>query len=89
MSNEPGTADDGAKSSESSESIGTCLMLEDGSLILRLRATSGPDAPVDVAGVVGSATLTYACSDPAYGEILEHVKPIRPGETKLVAPWPD
>ncbi|MBA4076413.1 MAG: hypothetical protein C0508_15330, partial [Cyanobacteria bacterium PR.023] len=73
MSNEPDTADDG------DEFIGTCYMQDDGALILRLRATSGPDAPVDVAGVVGSATITYALNDPAYGEILEHVKPIRPG----------
>lgn len=71
------------------ESIGTCFMQDDGTLILKLRATSGPGGATDSAGVVGSATITYACGDPAYGEILEHVKPISPGETKLVAPWPD
>ena len=71
------------------ESIGTCFMQDDGSLILRLRATGGPCASGEPVDVVGSATIIYACNDPAYDQILEHVKPIRPGETKMVAPWPD
>ncbi len=71
------------------ESIGTCFMQDDGTLILKLRATSGPGGLDGAAGVVGSATITYECAHPSYLEILEHVKPISPGETKLVAPWPD
>ena len=83
MSKEQGTAN------SDFESIGTCFMQEDGALILRLRAIAGPGRPGEAIDVVGSATITYACNDPAYDEILEHVKPIKPGETKLVAPWPD
>ncbi|MFA6208666.1 MAG: hypothetical protein WCT03_26800 [Candidatus Obscuribacterales bacterium] len=65
------------------QTIGTCYMAADGALILKLRATEGPG------GVVGTATVTYECAHPAYLEILEHVKPIVPGQTKAVAPWPD
>lgn len=80
MSNDKSTA---GSDFESLSSIGTCYMAADGSLILKLRATEGPG------GVVGSATITYECAHPSYLEILEHVKPICPGETKSVAPWPD
>jgi hypothetical protein len=42
MSSEQGAAENDF------ESIGTCFMQDDGSLILRLRATGGPVAPVNL-----------------------------------------
>ena len=70
-------------SDSGSESIGTCFMQEDGALVLTLRATGGPG------GAMGTALVTYNRGHENYGEILAHVQPIKPGETKSVAPWPD
>lgn len=58
-------------------------MQDDGALVLSLRATGGPG------GAMGTAVVTYKCGDENYAEILAHMQPIKPGETKSVAPWPD
>jgi hypothetical protein len=64
-------------------SIGTATMLRDGTIVLDLRAASGP------AGPKGDARLTYPPGHPQYREILEHVGGLRPGETRNVPPWTD
>lgn len=63
-------------------SIGTASMEPDGTIVLRLiaRRQNGP---------LGEGVLRYAPSNPQYHEILDHVGPIKPGETHPVAPWPD
>lgn len=63
-------------------SIGTCSMEADGTIVLRLRA----EAP---GGIVGHALLKYPPDHPEYQSILDHVGPLKPGETKSVRPWPD
>lgn len=64
------------------ESIGSARMLEDGTLVLDLRAT-------DAAGRVGDARLYYPKSHRQYREVLEHLGPMKPGETRPVPPWPE
>lgn len=54
-------------------------MLPDGTLVLNLRAQTGP--------ALGDAQLTYPPSHAEYSKILEHVGPIAPGQTKPVKPW--
>lgn len=63
-------------------SIGSARMLEDGTLILDLRAT-------DASGRVGDARLYYPKSHRQYREILDHLGPMKPGETRPVPPWPE
>ena len=63
-------------------SIGTASMEPDGTIVLRL-ITQRQNGPL------GEGVLRYAPSDPQYHEILDHVGPIKPGETRPVAPWPD
>jgi hypothetical protein len=63
------------------EPIGTASMEPDGTIVLRLVARER--------GVRGEGVLRYAPSDPQYLQILHHVGPIKPGETRPVAPWPD
>jgi hypothetical protein len=64
------------------ESIGTATMEADGTIVLHLFAR-GPG------GMHGQGVLRYPVSDPKYKEILEHVGPLKPGETRPVRPWPD
>ncbi len=64
------------------ESIGTATMEADGTIVLHLFAR-GPG------GMHGQGVLRYPVSDPKYKEILEHVGPLKPGETRSVRPWPD
>ena len=56
--------------------IGQATMLADGSIVLDLYRP----AP---------ARVVFAPSDPRHREILQHIGEIRPGEQKVVAPWPD
>jgi len=63
------------------ESIGTASMELDGTIVLRLVARQR--------GMSGEGVLRYAPSDPHYPGILRHVGPIKPGETRPVAPWRD
>jgi hypothetical protein len=56
-------------------------MLPDGTIELSLRA-EGPG------GIVGHGRMTYAPSDKDYQMVLEHLGGLKPGETKLVPPWP-
>lgn len=61
--------------------IGTAKMLADGTLVLALRA--------ETESAVGHAEFQYAKDDPEYARILKHIGGIKPGEEKLVLPFPD
>ena len=54
-------------------------MAPDGTITLYLRATGG--------GAVGDGMAVYPPSHPKYGEVLEHLGGLKPGETKPVPPW--
>jgi hypothetical protein len=64
------------------DSVGEARMLEDGTLVLDLRATDG-------AGRVGDARFYYPKSHAEYREVLDHLGGLKPGESKPVPPWPD
>jgi hypothetical protein len=58
-------------------------MKPDGTIVLQLRAE------IPASGAIGDAQLEYQPGHPRYGEVLEHIGGIKPGEEKLVPPWPD
>ncbi|MGC4121459.1 MAG: hypothetical protein QM765_44165 [Myxococcales bacterium] len=62
--------------------IGTAKMLEDGTIVMWLRAT-GPG------GMVGDAEVKYPKTHPNYFEVLRHVGGLKVGEQKPVPAWPD
>jgi hypothetical protein len=68
--------------SDAPESIGVASMESDGTIVLRLRAT-------DPGGQIAEGFLRYPPTSPDYNAILSHVGPLRPGETRPVAPWRD
>ncbi len=59
--------------------IGSATMEDEGTIVLDLRA--------EIDGVIGDARFTYLTSDANYPAILEHLQPIKPGESKLCPPW--
>jgi hypothetical protein len=61
--------------------VGTAAMQDDGSIALRLRATSD-GKPYD-------GTITYKVSDRAYDNVIRHLGGLRPGETREFRPWKD
>lgn len=61
------------------EAIGSATISEDGIIVLTLHR--------DADGNRAMAQLTYAPGDPGYDEVLNHIAPIKPGETKLVLPF--
>jgi hypothetical protein len=62
--------------------IGVCWIEEDGTVVLDLRRTAD--------GINISMPLQrFPRTHPRYEEVLRHVGPLRPGEVKLVEPWPD
>ena len=65
------------RSAEAAPSIGTATMLEDGTVLLQLRAT-GPG------GMVGDALLRYPPSDPNYAAVRAHLPALRPGGSVFV-----
>jgi hypothetical protein len=75
--------DQSGESKEKTEpSIGVATMKDDGTIVLRLRATT-------TQGSVGETSLVYPPSHPDYQKILAHIGPIRKGQTVPVKPWPD
>jgi hypothetical protein len=67
------------------ESIGMATMLDDGTIVLDLRAeTDDTSAP----RTTGHARYVLAPSDPRYAETIRHLGPMKPGETRSVPPWP-
>jgi hypothetical protein len=62
--------------------IGICWIEEDGTIVLDLRRTAD--------GInISMPPQRFARTHSRYEEVLRHVGPLRPGEVKLVAPWPD
>jgi hypothetical protein len=64
-----------------SESIGMATMRPDGTVVLQLRAQTGP--------IIGDGLFTYPPNHPQYKDILAHIGGIEPGESKPVPPWPE
>jgi hypothetical protein len=64
------------------DSIGIATMLQDGTIVLHLRAE-------DKNGTLGDAQLIYPPSHSQYEAILSHLGGLKPGESKSVPPWPD
>jgi hypothetical protein len=62
--------------------IGTATMLEDGTIILDLVAEGS-------GGERGHGRFTYPTTHKQYAEILKHLGGLKPGESKLVPPFPD
>ena len=61
-------------------SIGTATMLEDGTVLLQLRATRP-------GGMLGDALLRYPPSDPNYAAVRAHLPALRPGRSVSVPPF--
>ena len=40
-------------------------------------------------GIHAHTRLVYPPTHPAYADVLEHLDGLKPGESKLVPPWPD
>jgi hypothetical protein len=64
------------------KSIGAAWLETDGTLVMQLRAETPGKA-------LGDALLRYKPDDPAYHRMLDHVGPLKPGETKPVPPFPE
>lgn len=62
-------------------SIGSATMKPDGTIEMMLRAEGE-------GGIVGDALLIYPPSHPQYKEILTHLAPMKPGDSKPVPPFP-
>jgi hypothetical protein len=62
--------------------IGSARMLDDGTIVLDLRA-EGPK------GTLGDMRLVYAKSHKDYAMVFKHLGGLKPGETKPVPPWPE
>lgn len=70
-----------AASAKKLKSIGVAWLEKDGTLVLQLRAESP-------GGATGDALIMYKPTDKLYNKILQHIGPLRKGETKFVPPWP-
>jgi hypothetical protein len=62
-------------------SIGVATMEADGTIVLQLRA-EGPGR------TVGHALFRYPTTHAQYQSTLKHLGGLKPGEGKLVPPWP-
>lgn len=69
------------KSAKEPDVIGSARMLDDGTVVLDLRAEDG-------SGVRGRGQLRYPPSHKDYQMVLDHVGGLRPGEEKPVPPFP-
>jgi hypothetical protein len=76
-----GTAEETTTMTQPTESIGTATMQADGTVVLQLRAQTGP--------TVGDAQFSYPPSHPQYQQILDHLGGLAPGQSKPVPPWGD
>ncbi len=72
----------GRRESPLPASIGEARMLEDGTLVLDLRAE-------DASGRRGDARRVYMKDHPRYRAVLDHLGGMKPGESKPIPPWPD
>jgi len=62
------------------ETIGSAKMLPDGTIALQLRGETN--------GIISENYFEVHPDDPRYKEILRHIGSIKPGQEKLVSPWP-
>lgn len=62
--------------------VGVATMLPDGTIHMRLRG----QLP---GGGVAEGEVDYQPDSPDYQQVLEHLGGLKPGETKLMKPWPD
>jgi hypothetical protein len=62
-------------------SIGSATMSADRTVTLRLRAE-------ERGGILGEGVLVYRPGSRYYKEVLDHIGGLKPGQTKLVPPWP-
>lgn len=63
---------------KTNETIGVATLLNDGTLVLELRA----DGPA-----TGDARFTYAPTDPHYAQVKRHLGDVQPGQTVAVKPF--
>lgn len=61
------------------QTIGAAEMKDDGTITLQLRAV-GP-------GFLGDSTIKYLPTQKEYDQVLSHLGPLRPGQSKWVTPW--
>lgn len=61
--------------------VGEAWLDENGSIVLRMRRTSD--------GIDVDSTKHYKAGDKYYDEVWKHLGGLKPGEKKLVQPWPD
>src|SRR5450830_1594432 len=61
--------------------IGTATMLLDETIVLYLRAETD--------GAIGHAQFKYVKGDEKYCEILKHIGGLKPGQEKVVLPFPE
>ncbi|WP_338760162.1 hypothetical protein [Massilia sp. METH4] len=61
--------------------IGAARMLDDGTIVMDLYMRHGE--------AVGHGQATYRKDHPEYARVLKHLGGLRPGEEKLVPPFPD
>lgn len=71
-----------AVTSPAQRPIGDAKMVDDGTIQVWLRA-EGPG------GLHGDSFLTISPTDDRYQQWLHHLGGLKPGESKLVPPWPD
>jgi hypothetical protein len=71
-----------ADNSAESKSIGTAEMKQNGTIVLLLRPESDD-------GSVGNVIFAYSPDDNDYKKILKHLGGLKPGESKLIKPWPE
>ncbi|MBB3342617.1 hypothetical protein [Luteimonas sp. RC10] len=85
VSGAAGAADTPAAPAPSAEaaSIGIAVMREDGTLVLRLRAT------LDGGAAHGESEFRYRPGTPEYAAVLAHIGGLAPGQSKAVPPWPE
>src|ERR1700742_3162604 len=77
----PPPADYRNQSRTPDNSIGVARMLADGSIMV---GVAGPGS-----GDRAQAILTLQPGDTQYQPLIDHVGGLKPGETKLIPPWPD
>jgi hypothetical protein len=65
------------------EYIGVAGMEADGTIVLQL------NAPLDDGKNVGHGYFRYPVNTTNYQDILRHVGPLKPGESKPIRPWPE
>ncbi len=62
------------------EYIGIATMREDGTIVLDLWAEGS-------GGILGEARVEYPPGHERYQEVLDHIGPMKPGETRPIPPW--